>query len=148
MDRLDRFLDESPVADRASLPTRIVLRELTLGSSAVRRMLESRSFTPVGGKVCELEVGGRRIAQGRIVRRRGSYFFKTASVVSAATKKANPHRVQRLSILAANVTDSASDTRCAAKAPGPLLRAAAAAAASGFPLPGFQEGNPFLLNMR
>jgi hypothetical protein len=145
MDGLNHFLEDSPIAERMSIPTHIIVRELTLGSTAIRRILQSRSLTLHDGKVCDLEVGGRRIARGRIVRRDGSYFFKTASVVSAARKKANPHRVQRLSVLAANVMDSASDTRCAAKAPGPLLLAAAAAARPASLLG--HVVNPFLMNL-
>lgn len=92
MDGLNLFLEESLISERVSLPAHIVVRELTLRSSAVKRMMESGSFTPLGGHVCDLEVGGRRVASGRIVRRRGGFFFKTASISLTGTKEENqPH---------------------------------------------------------
>jgi hypothetical protein len=80
MDKLKRFLEESPIAAKVSLPTKIVVHELKLSYMAVKGIMESAAFTPSDGKVCELEVGGRRIARGRIVRRRGEYFFKVGEM--------------------------------------------------------------------
>ncbi len=79
MEGLNRFLEESPVSERVSLPAHIVMRELALSSSAVKRIMESGSLASLGGHVCDLEIGGRRVASGRIVRKRGIYFFKTAA---------------------------------------------------------------------
>jgi len=137
MDGLNRFLEESPISERVSLPAHIVVRELTLSSSAVQRMMESGSFTPLGGHVCDLELGGRRVASGRIVRRRGNYFFKTASILLTGRKEANQPR-----------KDSGKKAERNGKAhgsPDPLLLAAVAPARP-LSLPG-DVGNPFLLNL-
>jgi hypothetical protein len=137
MDGLNRFLEESPIAERVSLPAHIVVRELTLSSSAVKRMMESGSFTPLGGHLCDLELGGRRVASGRIVRRRGKYFFKPTSILLTGRKEANQPR-----------EDSGKRAERNGKADGSadFLLLAAVALAPPASLPG-GVGNPFLLNL-
>ena len=85
MDTLKRFLDESPVAVRVSLPTKIITHELKLSYVAVKGIMDAASFTPSNGKVCELEVGGKRIARGKIVKRRGEFFFKVGEMEKGGT---------------------------------------------------------------
>ena len=80
MDNLKRFLAESPIAVRVSLPTIIIVHRQKLSYAAVKGIVESGAFTPSNGKTCELEVGGRRIARGRIVRRWGRFFFKVGEM--------------------------------------------------------------------
>ncbi len=77
MEKLEQFLEESPIAIRVTLPTKIIVHELKLSYAA---------FAPSNGKVCELEVGGRRIARGRIVRRRGEYFFKVGEMAKGGAQ--------------------------------------------------------------
>jgi hypothetical protein len=86
MEKLKRFLEESPIAARVALPTKIIVRELKLSYMAVKGIMESAAFTPSDGKVCELEVGGRRIARGRIVRKHGNYFFKVGEMEKGDTQ--------------------------------------------------------------
>jgi hypothetical protein len=86
MDKLERFLEESPIAARVSLPTHIIVHQLKLSYIAVKGIMESAVFTPLNGKVCDLEVGGRRIARGRIVRKRGEYFFKVREMEKGGTQ--------------------------------------------------------------
>jgi hypothetical protein len=76
MMKLKQFLQESPIAARVLLPTHVIVRQQKLSYMAVKGIMESAAFAPSGGKVCELEIGGRRIARGRIVRRPGGFFFK------------------------------------------------------------------------
>jgi hypothetical protein len=76
MDDFNRFLEESPIAERVALPTRIIERRLSLSPAEVSDIIESGSLAPEGGAVCELEIGGQRIAAGRIVRKRGKCYFK------------------------------------------------------------------------
>jgi hypothetical protein len=76
MDDLKRFLEESPIAERVTLPTLIIERSLNLSPEAVSGVIESGSLVPEDGATCELEIGNQRIAGGRIVKRRGAYFFK------------------------------------------------------------------------
>jgi hypothetical protein len=76
MIKLKLFLEESPIAARVSLPTQVIVHQQKLNYMAVKGIMESAVFVPSDGKVCELEVGGRRIARGRIVRRWGGSYFK------------------------------------------------------------------------
>jgi hypothetical protein len=76
MINLKQFLEESPIAARVLLPTHIIVRQQTLSYMAAKGIMESAAFAPSDGRVCELEVGGRRIARGRIVWRPGGFFFK------------------------------------------------------------------------
>ena len=138
MDGLNRFLEESLISERVRIPAHIVVRELTLSSSAVTRMMESGSFTPLGGHVCDLEVGGRHVASGRIVRKRGGFFFKTASILLTGTKEENqPHKD----------SGKRADRNFKADGAAPAWLLAAAVAARPASLPGVFEGNPFLLTM-
>jgi hypothetical protein len=73
---LKKFLEESPIAEKVALPTAVVLRRLTLSPDEAGSIIESGSFSPVGGETCELEIGGQSIARGRIVRARGRSYFK------------------------------------------------------------------------
>ena len=86
MDKLKQFLEKSPIAARVSLPTQIIVHELKLSYMAVKGIMESAAFAPANGKVCDLEIGGRRIARGRIVRRRGEYFFKVREMAKGGTQ--------------------------------------------------------------
>jgi hypothetical protein len=86
MDTLGKFLDESPRAMRVSLPTKIITHELSMSYGSVKGIMDAASFTPSNGNVCELEVGGTRIARGRIVRRRGEYFFKVGEMEKGGTR--------------------------------------------------------------
>jgi hypothetical protein len=77
MAELKKFLEESPMASRVTLPTRIILRRFDLGPEEVGSIVESgRLKSGDAGRTCELEIGGQRVAGGRIVKRRGEFFFK------------------------------------------------------------------------
>ncbi|HSV91454.1 MAG TPA: hypothetical protein VLH81_00200 [Desulfobacterales bacterium] len=72
------------VLDRVRIPTRIIVNRLALTPGALADIVRTGTFTPAGGAVCELEAGGKIIAWGRIVRRRGGYFFKVREVAEEA----------------------------------------------------------------
>ncbi len=80
MGDLGKFLEQSPMATTVALPSIVVLHDLKLSYAAIRGIIESAVFEPDGLATCELEVGGRRIARGRIVRRPGGYFFKVTEM--------------------------------------------------------------------
>jgi hypothetical protein len=80
MGDLKKFLEESPIASRVTLPSIVVVRDLKLSYAAVKGIMENAGFEPSGSETCELEVGGQRIARGRIVRKRGNYFFKVTEM--------------------------------------------------------------------
>ena len=62
--------------DRVSLPTRIIVNRIELSATALADIVQKGELAPAGGDTCELEAGGQVLARGKIVKRRGSYFFK------------------------------------------------------------------------
>jgi hypothetical protein len=80
MGDLGRFLEESAMAEKVALPSIVVLRDVKLSYATIKGIMESGVFEPDGVATCELEVGGKRIARGRIVRRPGGHFFKVTQM--------------------------------------------------------------------
>jgi hypothetical protein len=81
MAELRRFLEESPMASRVSLPTRVIVRRFRLGPDEVGSIVESgRLMSGDEGRACELEIGGQRVAGGKIVKRKGEFFFKVLRI--------------------------------------------------------------------
>ncbi len=76
MKNLRTFLEESPIAGRVTLSTQVVLHRLTLTPEDVSRIVAEGTLTPAGERTCELEIGGQCVARGRVVWRRGAWFFK------------------------------------------------------------------------
>jgi hypothetical protein len=62
--------------DRITLPTRIIVNRIELSATALADIVQKGELAPAGGDTCELEAGGQVLARGKIVKRRGSYFFK------------------------------------------------------------------------
>lgn len=78
MEDWKRFAEESPLAGRIKIPTRIVVQRFDASPAALTAILASRTLEPEGGEVCELEAGGRTVGRGRIVKRGGGWFLKIA----------------------------------------------------------------------
>jgi len=72
------------VLERVRIPTRIIVHRLALTPGALADIVRTGTFTPADGAVCELEAGGKIVARGRIVRRRGGFFFKVSEVAEEA----------------------------------------------------------------
>ena len=80
MDQLADFFEKSPIAERITLPTRIILHRLELSPDTAAAAMEAGALEPpVEGQCCELEVGGQLIARGKLVRRRGAWCFRVDS---------------------------------------------------------------------
>ena len=90
MQDVKRFLAESPVAARVSLPTTVILNRLTLNPADVGRMIEQGDPVPGGGRTCDLEIGGQCVARGRIVHRRGELWFKVTQMSPLGTDEMPP----------------------------------------------------------
>ena len=75
---VEGFLAESPLAGRVALPTRIVIHRRRLTAAAVEEIRRRGRLDPIPEeeRVCELEAGGMVVARGRLVRRRGDWYFK------------------------------------------------------------------------
>lgn len=75
-DRLEEFLSESTIAERASVPAKVVFRRTRMTPGKLGRALNASEVTLGGRPECELVAGGTVIAAGEIVERDGSFFFE------------------------------------------------------------------------
>jgi hypothetical protein len=72
--------------DRVTIPTRIIVNRLELTTAALAEILSKGELAPTDEGTCELETGGQIIARGKIVRRRGRYFFKVLESAAEGKK--------------------------------------------------------------
>ena len=73
-------------ATAAQMPTRV--QRTALSPAEIAGMKNSGEYGPIPREeeVCELEVKGEVIARGRIVKKRGEYYFKVTDVHEEAEK--------------------------------------------------------------
>ena len=78
------FLEQSPVARRTRVDANVILTRTTLTAAKLVSIKERGVFTPerIDTNECELEVGGKVVARGRIVKRRGRSYLKITALVS------------------------------------------------------------------
>ena len=76
MEGVKRFLETSPLAARVKLPTRIIVHRGGNSPEALAGVIRAGTYAPAGGDTCELEAGGIILARGKIVKRRGEFYFK------------------------------------------------------------------------
>ncbi len=67
---------QESILERITLPTRIIVQRVDLSMVMLAEIAQKGELGPAGGETCELEAGGQVIARGKIVRRRGGYYFK------------------------------------------------------------------------
>jgi hypothetical protein len=81
-DNLVRFLTGSPMAKKIKLPAKVVVQRTELSPRDVMNIKQSGVYGPIPkqDEICELCIGGQRIALGRIVRRKGEYYFKVGRI--------------------------------------------------------------------
>jgi len=75
-DQFDKFLSESVIARRATVPAKVVFRRTRMTPGEIGTALDSGELTLVGQPVCELVAGGTVIAEGQIVERDGRHYFE------------------------------------------------------------------------
>jgi hypothetical protein len=68
--------NEKTILDRITIPTRIIVDRIELTAAALAEALSRGELLTGGGATCELEAGGQILARGKIVKRRGGFFFK------------------------------------------------------------------------
>ncbi len=83
MDEVGRFLAESPIAERVSIPTVLILERRRLSAAELEAARAAGTYVPSLGLTCELEAGGQVVARGKIVRRGGKSFFKVTETGGA-----------------------------------------------------------------
>jgi hypothetical protein len=79
----DSFLQTSKIADIVKLPVTIVVQETKLSPNDLVEIEQSGVYGPVNKKelVCKLEVGGQTLANGKIIKKGGEYFFKIIELI-------------------------------------------------------------------
>ena len=88
-DKLVRFLTESPLAKKIRLPSAVVVARTEMSPQDVARITRAGAYGPIprNEEICELVVGGQRIARGKIVRRKGEYYFKVRRLTAGEETK-------------------------------------------------------------
>ena len=88
-EQLENFLRESPMAEKIRLPAKVVVHRTSLCPLDVKNIRESGAYGPIPEKeeICELHIGGQRIARGIIVKRRGEYYFKVSRLTTLEDKE-------------------------------------------------------------
>lgn len=84
---LNEFLTNSPIAKMVKLPTTIVVHRTAYSPAEIAGMKSTGSYGPIPREeeICELEVNTEVIARGRIVKKKGEYFFKITEVSKEGT---------------------------------------------------------------
>ena len=75
---LKSFFENSAIAKKIKLKSRIIIQRTSLSPREVLAIREKQKYGPIPKqeKLCELEVGSQILARGKIVRKKGEYYFK------------------------------------------------------------------------
>ncbi|MBT3272695.1 MAG: hypothetical protein HN368_06050 [Spirochaetales bacterium] len=78
MNSKDEFFQESPLAGRVKLGTRLIIHERFCSNRELAEITEAGKYGPLAdaGIGCKLECGGQIIAEGKLVKKSGKVFFK------------------------------------------------------------------------
>ena len=87
--QVEKFLSDSPLAEKIKLPATVVVHRTSLCPLDVKSIRGSGVYGPIPEKeeICELHMGGQLIARGRIVKRRGEYYFKVRRLAAPEDKE-------------------------------------------------------------
>lgn len=82
-EKLDKFLSESPIAQRVRLQSRVVLKRMSLSPRELVDIRETGKLGPLDASdlICELQIGTHILTLGKIIKRRGEYYFKVLEEV-------------------------------------------------------------------
>ena len=74
---------EAPIAERVKIMGRVIIHRTQLSTGELVKIKEEKKYGPVPekGEICELEIGGQILARGRIVKKRGGFYFKVIDSV-------------------------------------------------------------------
>ena len=81
--KLAEFLDRSKLSDTVKPEARVVVHRAKTTPAGLLEIKRRGSLGPVRsrGMVCELEVSGTVLAEGRIVRKKDGHYFKVTKIV-------------------------------------------------------------------
>lgn len=76
-----KFLDTSPIAKRVKLKSSIILHRTRVSPADIVNIRNDKTYEiPPKEAVCELEVGGKVVAKGKIVKKKGESYFKVEEI--------------------------------------------------------------------
>ena len=78
--KLDDFLEDSPMAERIKLPTRIVVHRGELSPADIATIKSTGQYVASTEPVCELRVNGTILAHGRVIKRHGCTYLKITAI--------------------------------------------------------------------
>jgi hypothetical protein len=79
---IKKFLEESPIADKIKLKGRVVVNRTKLSAGSLAEIYSEKIYNPSEkDDTCELEFGGSVLASGKIVKKKGEYYFKVDSII-------------------------------------------------------------------
>ena len=84
---LNDFLTNSPVAKKVKLAGKIVVHRAAYSPAEIAVMKNSGDYDPIPREetVCELEINGKVIARGKIVKKAGNFYFKVKELNKEVT---------------------------------------------------------------
>ncbi len=82
MEDFETFLKESPIAEKIKLEPNIIVgrTQLSPGELAVIKQRGYYGEVPEKELTCEIEAGGQILAEGKIIRKQGEYYFKVTDM--------------------------------------------------------------------
>jgi len=85
---IQSFTEKSLIARKVHLRPKIVLHRTFLSTRDIVNIRKQKSYglIPEKEKLCELEVGGQILTKGKIIKKRGEYFFKIEKLFSTPEK--------------------------------------------------------------
>jgi len=79
--KMEDFLNTAPIASKVKLPAKIVLHRTQLSAKELVDIKRKGEYGPVDKGLCELFTGGQVIAKGKIINKKGEYYFKVKELV-------------------------------------------------------------------
>ena len=79
---IQNFLEDSSVAKKVKVKGKIILQRMKLTANDIIKMKQNKSYGAIPKKeqICELEIGNQVLAKGKIVRKKGEYYFKVTHI--------------------------------------------------------------------
>lgn len=71
----------TPLARKVKAESAVILQRVNLSPADLLQIKRDKEYTiPKSEEICELEAGGQILAEGKIVKRKGEYYFKVQKV--------------------------------------------------------------------
>ncbi len=90
-EKMKLFLQNSPLAEKVKLDGKVILQRTKLSPLDIYNIQQQKQYGPIPEKeqLCELEIGGQVLANGKIVKKHGEYFFKVKKLLTQEVQNEN-----------------------------------------------------------